>query len=196
MSIHGTRLWWIRHGPTHQHSFCGWRDVPADLSDTGALARLSSLLPETAIVTSSDLIRATATAEAIAGNRRRLAPSAALREFNFGAWEGLSFAEVSARDPEICRSYWENPGEIAPPEGESWNAAASRVASHVETLIDTHPGADLVLVAHYGIIQTQVARATGLAPAKVIGQPIDNLSLTRIAITPEGWRIECINHLE
>ena len=27
------RLWWVRHGPTHEKAFCGWRDVPADLSD-------------------------------------------------------------------------------------------------------------------------------------------------------------------
>ena len=24
------RLWWVRHGPTHEKAFCGWRAVPAD----------------------------------------------------------------------------------------------------------------------------------------------------------------------
>ncbi|MDX5383564.1 MAG: histidine phosphatase family protein, partial [Rhodobacterales bacterium] len=28
-----TRFFWLRHGPTHQKVFTGWRDVPADLSD-------------------------------------------------------------------------------------------------------------------------------------------------------------------
>lgn len=190
-----TRLWWVRHGPTHQRSFCGWRDVPADLSDKGAIARLSDLLPADAIVTSSDLIRATATADAIAGARPRLPPSSALREFNFGEWEGMGFADVSARDPDLSRSYWESPGEIAAPGGESWNDAAARVAAHIDDLIATHPGADLVLVAHLGVILTQIARARGIPPATAIGQHIDNLSLTRIALAPDGWRVECINHL-
>ena len=35
-----TRFWWVRHGPTHEKAFTGWRDVPADLSDSAALARL------------------------------------------------------------------------------------------------------------------------------------------------------------
>ena len=38
-----TRLWWVRHGPTHAKAMVGWRDLPADLSDTAALARLARL---------------------------------------------------------------------------------------------------------------------------------------------------------
>ena len=33
-------IWWVRHGPTHRKEMVGWSDVPADLSDTAALARL------------------------------------------------------------------------------------------------------------------------------------------------------------
>ena len=61
-----TRLWWVRHGPTHQKAFTGWRDVPADLSDHAALARLDAFLPPDARLISSDLIRASATADALA----------------------------------------------------------------------------------------------------------------------------------
>ena len=32
---------WVRHGPTHQKSFVGWRDVPADLSDHAQIERLA-----------------------------------------------------------------------------------------------------------------------------------------------------------
>ena len=56
---------WIRHGPTHQKNFTGWRDVPADLSDTAAVARLSAHLPGTALVISSDLTRSVTTASAL-----------------------------------------------------------------------------------------------------------------------------------
>lgn len=194
-----TRLWWVRHGPTHQRNFCGWRDVPADLSDHKAIARLSALLPADALVTSSDLIRASATADAIAGSRPRLPASPALREFNFGEWEGLGFAEVSTRDPELSRLYWDDPGDVIAPGGESWNMAADRVRAHVDALIAAHPGRDIVLVAHLGVILTQIARAPGISPRIAIGQSIDNLSLTRIAVGPDGetggWQVECVNHI-
>ncbi|MEJ1993014.1 MAG: phosphoglycerate mutase family protein, partial [Maritimibacter sp.] len=60
-----SRITLVRHGPTHQKNFVGWRDVPADLSDTAALARLSAALPDSAALISSDLIRAIATADAV-----------------------------------------------------------------------------------------------------------------------------------
>ncbi|MFT4150693.1 MAG: histidine phosphatase family protein [Paracoccaceae bacterium] len=190
-----TRLWWVRHGPTHQRAFCGWRDVPADLSDHTALDRLSSFLPGDALVTSSDLIRATATADAIAGSRARLAPDPALREFHFGDWDGLTFDQISARDPDLSRAYWETPGDIAPPNGESWNVAAARVNRAVAALVAAHPGRDLVIVAHLAVILTQYARARDLTPVQAIGQQIDNLSLTRIDLAPTGCQVQCVNYI-
>lgn len=188
-------IWWVRHGPTHQRSFCGWRDVPADLSDSVAVDRLASFLPAGALIGSSDLIRATATAGAIAMGRDRLPPEPALREFHFGAWEGLGFAEVATRDPDLSRAYWETPGDIAPPDGESWNAAAARVNAHVDLLLAAHPGRDLVLVAHLGVILTQVARARAAEPSQVIGQPLEPLSVTRISPLPGSWKLDFVNYI-
>ena len=56
---------WVRHGPTHEKTFVGWRDVPADLSDHAQIARLDAHLPKEALMVSSDLIRCVATADAI-----------------------------------------------------------------------------------------------------------------------------------
>ena len=98
-----TRLWWVRHGPTHAKAFAGWRDIPADLSDTAALTRLNAHLPAGAPVISSDLIRATATADVLSAQRPRLPHDPDLREFHFGEWDGLGFAEVAARWPDLSR---------------------------------------------------------------------------------------------
>ncbi|HBR36935.1 MAG TPA: histidine phosphatase family protein, partial [Sulfitobacter pontiacus] len=60
-------IWhWVRHGPTHEKNFVGWRDVPADLSDVAQLGRLNAHLPQRAVMVSSDLIRASATADTLA----------------------------------------------------------------------------------------------------------------------------------
>jgi alpha-ribazole phosphatase len=189
-----TRFWWVRHGPTHAKSFAGWRDIPADLSDTAALARLDAYLPGDALLTSSDLIRATTTADAIAGDRPRLPPLPALREFHFGDWDGMAFAEVAAKWPDLSRRYWEEPGHTAPPNGESWITAAARVDIAVAGVLADYPGRDIILVAHFGVILTQVTRALRIDPYQALSQPIDNLSVTCLTHDPTGWQAGVINH--
>lgn len=187
------RLWWVRHGPTHEKAFCGWRDVPADLSDHAAIARLQAFLPDAPVV-SSDLIRARATADAIAGARLRLPDLPDLREFHFGDWDGMRWDDVSNRDPELSRAYWEEPGDVAPPGGESWNAAAARVDRAVAGLTAV-PRPDLILVAHFGVILSQLAPVLRQTPAEVLAQRIDNLSVTCLVLDDAGGRAELINHL-
>lgn len=187
-----TTFWWVRHGPTHEKAFVGWRDVPADLSDTAALSRLADYLPAEALVVSSDLSRCVTTADAIQGARVRLPHDPQLREFHFGDWDGMRFDAVAERDPELSRAYWETPGDAAPPGGESWNQAEARVSAAVDRLAAAHPGADLIAVAHFGVILSQLRRARGEDPAEVLAQKIDNLSVTRILVTGE---VGPINHL-
>ncbi|MEL6840084.1 MAG: histidine phosphatase family protein [Pseudomonadota bacterium] len=190
-----THLWWVRHGPTHERAFVGWRDVPADLSDTALIDRVAAYLPADAPVISSDLIRATATADAIAQGRPRLPDDANLREFNFGVWDGMHFGDVAARDPDLSRRFWEEPGDLAPPKGESWNAVAARVNGTVDALIAQHRPRHLILVAHIGVIMTQIQRATGGNAYEAMGHQIDNLSVTDMTLSGGSWDIGRINHI-
>jgi alpha-ribazole phosphatase len=186
------RFWWVRHGPTHEKNLVGWRDVPADLSDHPRIARLSAHLPIGAHLVSSDLSRASATADALAKGRHRLPDMPALREFHFGDWDGKHYTDL---DPAHSRAYWENPGDIAPPGGESWNDAAARIHAAVEVLTQTMQHRDIIIVAHAGVIVTQVQRALGITPYQALGHKIDNLSVTQLVLAPEGWRAGVINHI-
>lgn len=190
-----TRWWWVRHGPTHQKAFTGWRDVPADLSDTDQIARLEAHLPRNAVVISSDLIRAVETASAIQGPRERLPHSPNLREFNFGVWDGLKFDEVAARDPELSRAFWEKPGDLAAPDGESWNDVAARVQRQVDDLTSRYTGHDIIAVAHIGVILTQVQAAGKMDPYKALSFSIDNLSVTQTSFDGSNWSLGPINHI-
>ena len=105
---------WIRHGPTHEKNFTGWRDVPADLSDRALIDRLSAYLPPEAVVVSSDLTRSVTTADALAGGRTRLPHEADLREFHFGDWDGRHWSDVAQTDPQLSRDFWENPVIVWP----------------------------------------------------------------------------------
>jgi broad specificity phosphatase PhoE len=191
-----TKVYLVRHGPTHAKTLVGWSDLPADLSDTAALARLDAYLPSDAVIISSDLSRAKATADAIQGERRRLPHDPDLREINFGDWELQRFDEI--KDQEHLRASWETPGEISPPNGESWNDIRARVNTVVDRLVtrqvEANSGADIVIVAHFGVILTQVQRAAGITAYQAFGHKIDNLSVTDVQITQTGWRVGDINH--
>lgn len=188
-----SRFFWIRHGPTHADAMVGWSDIPADLSDTAQLERLRAHLPPAALVISSDLVRASATADAIAGGRRRLPHDPDLREINFGAWEMQRFDKVT--DPDRLRAFWDNPGDQAAPDGESWNAVAARVGAAVDRLRSAHPDRDIVAVSHFGAILTQLQQAMAISATETFGHRIDNLSVTELHFREERWHAGAINHL-
>ena len=183
-------VWWVRHGPTHLKEMVGWSDVPADLSDRAALARLDAFLPLVPVV-SSDLIRARATADAIQGARPRLPDAPGLREIHFGNWERRLAQDLYADDPETLTAYWDDPTDIRPPGGESFRDLAARVNAALDAVL----GADgLIAVAHYGVILTQLHRARGGTVRTVMAQKIDNLSVTALRFEAGSWHEMLANH--
>jgi len=188
-----TRFFWVRHGPTHAKAMVGWTDLPADLTDHAAVHRLRSTLPAQAVTISSDLIRATATADAICRGPR-LPHDPTLRELHFGSWEMRSFAEIEAETPDHIRAFWEEPGQVRPPGGEGWDDLTQRVWAATDRLATAHPQSDIVVVAHFGAILAALQRALDLTAPQVFAHRIDNLSVTELTLTPDGWQVGRINH--
>ena len=189
-----TRLFLIRHAPTHAKTMVGWSDLTADCSDAAAFARLSALLPRDAALVSSDLSRAMATADLLEPGRRRLPHVPGLREINFGAWELRGFAEIEAEDADHIRAFWDRPGDIRAPGGESWNALYARVSTALDDLLAQVPG-DLVVVSHFGPIVAAIQRADQLSAETAFGHRITNLSVTEIDVAGGDWHLIRANHL-
>lgn len=186
-----TRLHLVRHGPTHAKTMVGWTDLPADLSDSAAIARLSAYLPSDAALISSDLSRAVATADALAlPGRLRLPHDPALREIHFGAWEMQTFAQAEAADPAHIRAFWETPGPIRAPDGEGWDDLTSRVSAALSRLPD-----HTIVVCHFGAILAALQCCLGLTATDVFAHKIDNLSVTELHKTASGWQALRINHI-
>lgn len=186
-----TRFYLVRHGPTHAKAMIGWTDLPADLSDQAALDRLAAYLPVAPVV-SSDLGRAVQTADALTGSRPRLPHDPALREIHFGQWEGQSFALAEAENPTLIRAFWETPGPVAAPGGESWDQLTGRVWA----ALDRYLGHDqIILVCHFGAILAAVQRGLGVDPAQVFAHKIDNLSVTEVSFDGATWSAPLINDL-
>jgi broad specificity phosphatase PhoE len=152
-----------RHGQTDYNTerrFQGQSDVL--LNNVGrrqaadAAAYLAALGPSA--IFSSDLSRASATAEAlsrITGLPVQLDKD--LRERSGGLWEGLTETEIRERFP-VERATW------TPPEGESATVVADRASAALERIADSMPGGSLAVVVGHGA-------ALGLAIARLLDVP-------------------------
>lgn len=189
-----SEVFMVRHGPTHARCLVGWSDLPADLSDAAAIARLERFLPPDALIVSSDLSRAVTTADAVQGERVRHAHHPDLRELHFGAWELRDGQELAREDPERYAAFWERPGDVRPPGGESWRELSARVGTALEALLHIADGRPLVAVAHMGAIMTQLERAMSVPPEDIFQQPIEPLSVTRFEIRGDALDVIEINH--
>jgi alpha-ribazole phosphatase len=198
-----TRWWWVRHAPVTANDgrIYGQHDVPADCSDEAAFATLAQALPRDAVLATSDLLRTTQTAAAIAAAGLDL-PEAivepAFREQCFGDWQGMKYDEFANLRDDLTHRHWLSPAFERPPEGESFANVIARVVPAVIRLTATHAGRDVVAVAHGGTIRAAVALALGLDPEAVLALSIDNLSLTRLDYIDDddngaAWRIVTVN---
>jgi probable phosphoglycerate mutase len=94
-------------------------------------------------------------------------------EMEFGAWEGLTFAEVGERHPDEL-SRWLGDLDHAPGGGESFRTVERRVLEGRDRLLAAHPGSTVVVVSHVTPIKTLVAAA--------LGAPLD--ALFRMELSP------------
>ena len=105
-----SRVLFIRHAETDMAGrFCGHSDPDVNAKGRTQLTELAHLLSAEAIdaVYSSDLRRAKSTAQAIVAARNiPLSLRPALREIDFGQWEGLSWEQIEERDPVTRASGW------------------------------------------------------------------------------------------
>jgi probable phosphoglycerate mutase len=110
----------------------------------------------------SDLERAWRTAEiALAGRAIPIRRDPAWRELCYGAWEGLTRAEIAARDPERYRRRTEDRLNVAPPGGETMRELSARVRAAVERLRARHAGERVLVITHSGPLHALICALEG-----------------------------------
>ena len=83
-----------------------------------------------------------------------------LRERGFGAWEGLTMAEIEATFPDEERRW--RAGGPGPEDAETFEEFAARVGSFIDEVGPRHDGESVLVVAHGGTIRVVHALASGL----------------------------------
>jgi broad specificity phosphatase PhoE len=91
-------------------------------------------------VITSSLFRARETAEVVVGQAGHppIEVDPRLREMDYGAWEGRTYAQIDETDRAARREWVAHPDTLACPGGESGDDVAVRVTSFLTDLLDEH----------------------------------------------------------
>jgi broad specificity phosphatase PhoE len=164
------RLFLARHGAT-QHNLDGrlTGQIDAPLSALGerqaeALAQRLAGWRFDAII-ASDLVRARATAEAIATYHPTptIQLDADIREIDMGVWAGRPYAEWEDEERRLFAAIECDPtGRIHAPGGESFAALAERVDRALRRTLEQYADGTVLWVTHGGVIGVLLVRALGL----------------------------------
>ncbi len=196
-----TRLIVIRHGETDWNRagrIQGHTDIPLNALGLEQARRLAEALAEEPLdaIFSSDLRRAQQTALGLAGPRGlSLALDADLRERSFGRFEGLSWDEIAAGDPDAASRWRRREPDFELGGGESLNTFNRRSVAAVLRLARGRPGASLAVVAHGGVLDCLYRAATGLALDASRSWALGNATVNRLLVADGrislvGWNDE------
>lgn len=190
--MQATRIIAIRHGETTWNvdgRIQGHLDIP--LNDTGLWQadQAAKALEEESIaaIYSSDLQRAFVTAQAIAQVAGlTVHAEAGLRERCFGDYQGQTFKQVEATDPQAAQRWRVREPDFAMPGGESLLDLRTRIATTVDRLAAAHAGEQIVLVAHGGVLDALYRLATRQELQAPRTWVLANAAINRLLWTPEG----------
>jgi ribonuclease H / adenosylcobalamin/alpha-ribazole phosphatase len=181
----------LRHGQTPmsvQKRYAGRSDVP--LTDVGvqqaaaAAKRLASA--GLGVIVTSPLLRAAQTAQEVAAvTGAAVVTDEGFRETDFGAWEGLTFAEVRERWPAEVTAWLADP-EVAPPGGESFADVSLRVTAALHRVLAAREGQTVLIVSHVTPIKTLVTAALLAPPAALYRMHLDVAALSEIDWYADG----------
>ena len=190
-----TRVIAVRHGETAwnvETRMQGQLDIPLNDKGRWQALRVAAALADEALdaIYTSDLLRASQTAEALArAQRLALVTDRGLRERCFGVFEGLTFTEVEARWPDDSRRWRRREPDFAPEGAESLRQFSARCVDAAARLAAAHPGQTIALVAHGGVMDCLYRAATRVALQAPRSWLLGNASINRLLYTPQGFSL-------
>ncbi|RII20948.1 Phosphoserine phosphatase 1 [Streptomyces sp. YIM 130001] len=190
-----TTLLLLRHGETaltSQRRISGSGGGDPALSATGrrqaeAVAGALAARGTVQDVVSSPLARCRETARTVA---LRLGLDVTidegLREADYGAWEGLTFAEVRERFPQELAAWRRSPTVAPGRTGETFASVSRRVSRSRDRILARHAGRTVLVVSHVAPLRTLVRLALGAPPASLFRMELAAASVSVLSYDSHG----------
>jgi probable phosphoglycerate mutase len=176
----------LRHGPTEWNALGkiqGFTDIPLSAEGISKMRGLKPPPPFHRVrVYASPLMRARQTAEALGLADPLL--DRRLMEQNWGGWEGMSRAEILARDGEDAFLRAGVKLAFRPPGGESTAELHDRVAAFLKDVAARRE--DAVAVTHFGVLRAAYTLATGWDMATIMPADLDVAKVLVLELTEDG----------
>lgn len=188
-----TRMILIRHGETlwnTERRMQGQLDSPLTERGLWQARQLGIRLRSEAFsaLYASDLPRAARTAEQIAAaTGHGILSDERLRERHFGLFEGLTQAEMQARDAEAYERFMSRDPDYAVPGGESPAAFFARCRTALEDIARRHADETIAVVTHGLVLDSAYRAATGLPLQAQRPVPLVNASLNWFDFDGRDW---------
>ncbi|MFD0276065.1 bifunctional RNase H/acid phosphatase [Kitasatospora sp. NPDC127111] len=185
----------LRHGETHltpEKRFSGSGGSDPELSEKGrwqaeraaeALAARGSVQA----VVASPMRRTRETAEIVAARLGlEVRYEDGLREVDFGAWEGLTFAEVRERYPDDLTAWLGSPKAKPTGSAESFATLTHRAGVARDKILARYPGKTVLVVSHVSPIKTLVRLVLGAPPDSLYRMELSAASLCAVQYYADG----------
>ena len=188
-----TLLYLIRHGRSEWNAngrVQGQADPPLDEIGREQAHALAAHLRGTtfAAIYASPLLRARATAEAIAAHHAcPLSFDVRLMERHMGEWTGLTGDDINAHYGHSAQHPdWRVAG---PPGGEGQAALIARMAAVMDEILAAHPEGTVAVVGHGGALNAYLRHTLGVPMEKHVSISFENSAYARVQITEGRVRV-------
>lgn len=191
-------IYLVRHGEVEARPNVLLGDTDVELNGRGEQQSnwLAVRLADTPIdrCFCSPLLRAQQTATILTENSNvKIETQTALREINFGRWEGRSFAEIETEDPLKAKDWCSDPLNFSFPEGEPVKVFMQNLQTYFHAL-KIADGEHLLLVTHGGVIRVLLTFLLGLNPEQQFLFNVDRGSLSTVKIYGTTATLTGLNH--
>lgn len=194
-----TKVILIRHGQTVwnlEMKYQGHTDIELTARGLRQASLVAERLKEYEIsaVYSSDLTRATKTAEYIA-NQYGLPVNISqdFRELCFGEWEGLTYDGIQERWSGTMKELFQHPADIRIPGGETFQELQERATHGLSQVIKQHAGQTVAIVSHGGTIRTLFCSILNIHLNHLWNIRQDNTAVNIIDYYPETTVVSLVN---
>lgn len=165
------KLFLIRHGQTEwtrQKRYCGLVDIGLNEKGKEQAEKLCKKLKGENIssVYASDLKR-TAVFAGIVFPGRRIQKISALREVDFGIFEGLTHREIMRKHASLYRAWLNDPVHTRIPEGETITSLMARVKDALVGILAQHKDESIAICSHAGPLRVILCDALQMPAEKI-----------------------------